>query len=67
MKARTRSAASVAQGVLIGLGAILLYLAVAYWVTGRVEGPSIPVINMDVIPFLVLLIALAGVGLLGKP
>ena len=66
VKARTRSAATIAQGVLLGLGAILLYLAVAYWVTGRVEGPSIPVINIDVVPFLILLIALAAVGLLGR-
>lgn len=63
VKTRTRSAATIAQGVLLGLGAILLYLAAAYWITGRVEGPSIPVINIDLVPFLVLLIALAGVGL----
>ncbi len=62
VKARTRSSASIAQGALLALGAIVLYLAVAYWITGRVEGPSIPVINMDVVPFLVLIIALAGVG-----
>ena len=66
VKARTRSAASIAQGVLLGLGAILLYLAVAYWVTGRVEGPAIPVINMDVVPFLLLLIAVAGMGLVAR-
>ena len=63
VKARTRTTASVVQGTLLSLGGILLYLAIAYWITGRVEGPSIPVINMDVVPFLVLLIALTGVGM----
>ena len=45
------------------LGAILVYLAIAYWITGRVEGPSIPVINMDVVPFLILVIVVIGVGM----
>ena len=66
VRERTRSSASVLQGVLLALGAIVLYLAVAYWITGRVEGPSIPIINMDVVPFLVLIVALAGVGLVAK-
>ena len=66
VKARSRSSASAIQGALLALGAIVLYLVIAYWITGRVEGPSIPVINMDVVPFLVLLIALAGVGLVAK-
>ena len=63
VKARTRTTASVIQGTLLSLGGILLYLAIAYWLTGRVEGSSIPVINMEVAPFLVFLIALIGVGL----
>ena len=62
VKSRTRSVASIAQGSLLALGGILLYLAIAYWLTGRVEGPSIPIINMDVAPFLILIIALAGIG-----
>ena len=61
VKARTRSTASIAQGSLLGLAGILLYLAVAYWITGRVEGPTIPIINMDVVPFLALIIVLAAV------
>lgn len=63
VKARTRTTASVVQGTLLLLGGILLYLAIAYWITGRVEGSSIPFINMEVVPFLVFLIALIGVGL----
>ena len=62
VKARTRSTASIAQGSLLGLAGILLYLAVAYWITGRVEGPSISIINMDVVPFLALIIDLAVLG-----
>ena len=61
VKARTRSTASIAQGSLLGLAGILLYLAVAYWITGRVEGPTIPIIHMDVVPFLALIIVLAAV------
>ena len=66
VKARTRSSASVIQGIILAVGTIVLYLAIAYWITGRVEGPSIPVINMDVVPFLVMMIALAGVGLMAR-
>ncbi|PKB72528.1 MAG: hypothetical protein BZY75_06415 [SAR202 cluster bacterium Io17-Chloro-G7] len=66
LKARTRTSASIAQGIVLALGAILLYLGVAYWITGRVEGPSIAVINMDVVPFLILLIAVASVGMVAR-
>ena len=66
IKTRTRGSASVLQGIVVGVGAILLYLAVAYWLTGRFDGPAIPLIRMDIAPFLLLLVALLGVLLAGR-
>jgi len=66
VKGRSRNLASVVQGVLLAAGGIFLYAAVAYWLTGRFDGPSVPLINMDIGPLLVLLLTLAGVVVMGR-
>ena len=66
IKTRTRSSASILQGIVLAVGGILLYLAVAYWLTGRFDGPAIPLIRMDIAPFLLLLLALLGLTLAGR-
>ena len=66
IKTRARSSASVIQGIVLAVGGILLYLAIAYWLTGRFDGPAIPLIRMDIAPFLLLLLALLGVTLAGR-
>ena len=66
VSARKRTAVSIAQGVLLSLGGVLLYMAAAYWLTGRFDGPSIPVLNMDLAPFLALLIGLAVLAAIGR-
>ena len=66
LKARSRTATSMVQGALLAVGGILLYVAVAYWLTGRFDGPSVPVINMDVAPLLMLLLTLVGVAPVGR-
>ena len=66
VKSRSRSATSIVQGILLALAATFLYVVVAYWLTGRVDGPSVPVINMDIGPLVILLLALLGAGLVGK-
>ena len=66
LKSRSRSAASIVPGILMALAAIFLYAVVAYWLTGRIDGPRVPVINMDVAPLLALLLALFGAGLVSK-
>ena len=37
-----------------------VYIAVSYWLTGKFEGPNIPVINIDLGPLLVLIAVLAA-------
>lgn len=66
VKTSGRTPGSLFQGILLTIGAIFLYLVIAYWLTGRLGGPGIPVINIDVAPFLVLLLILLGVLLAGK-
>ena len=66
VKGRSRNLASIVQGVLLAAGGIFLYAAVAYWLTGRFDGPSVPLINMDIGPLLVLLLTLAGGVVMGR-
>ncbi|MFQ6030587.1 MAG: hypothetical protein ACE5Q6_24205 [Dehalococcoidia bacterium] len=66
VKGRSRSVALIVQGILLVAGGIFLYLAVAYWMAGRFDGPSIPLINMDIGPLLVLLLMLAGGVMIGR-
>ena len=66
VKTSARTPISLFQGILLTIGAIFLYLVIAYWLTGRLGGPGIPVINIDVAPFLVLLLILLGVLLASK-
>lgn len=58
VKTRRRRSGSIIQGMLLTVAGVLLYLALAYWLTGRFDGPAVPVIGMDMAPFLLLLTAL---------
>jgi hypothetical protein len=61
-----RNTASLFQGLLMMAGGVIIYLAISYWLTGRFDGPEVPLINLDVGPLIVLL-ALLGIGwLIGK-
>ena len=60
------------QGGLIIMAGVVIYVLLAYWLTGRIDGPEIPVIRMDVVAFLVFLAILSSVGIMsqfyfGKP
>ena len=66
VKSRTRTSVSIAQGILLMVGSIILYLAVAYWLTSRFDGPTVPAIRMDLAPFLVLVIAVIVVAVIGR-
>ncbi len=55
-----RNWTAVLQGILMMVGGGLLYLVVGYWLAGRISGPSVPVLNIDVAPLIALLILLAG-------
>ena len=62
----TRGVRPLFQALLVLLGALVVYLIVAYQLTGRFEGPAIPVIHMDLGPAVVLIIALAAAWFVWK-
>ena len=64
VKSGDRSYGSLFQGLLLAIGGIFLYLVVAYWLTGQFSGPSIPVINMDMGPLMVLIVVVIGLALI---
>ena len=66
VKSHSRNVGSILQGLALSFVGIVLYVVVAYWLTGRFDGPSVPLINMDVGPLLVLLVALGVVILMGR-
>ncbi len=59
-----RNWGAVLQGLMIVVGGAILYLVVGYWLAGQISGPQVPVLNIDVAPFIALLIVLAGVFIL---
>ena len=54
------------------VAAVFFYVLIAYWLAGRIDGPTVPIIRMDLVAFIVFLAVLSGVGLMaqmyfGKP
>ena len=48
------------RGILTLVGALAFYLLVAYWMAGQLDGPFIPGLNMDFVPFILLAAILVG-------
>ena len=72
VRAGARSKGTLLQGALMVVGAVIFYVLIAYWLTGRIDGPTVPVIRMDLVAFIVFLAVLSGVGMtaqmyFGKP
>lgn len=66
VKSRARSSISLVQGLLFILSGLLIYFVLAYWVTGRFDGPQVPVINIELGPLIILLAVLSGGWMLGR-
>ena len=64
VNAGLRSKVMLFQGGLIVMAGVVIYVLLAYWLTGRIDGPTIPVIRMDLVAFLVFLAILSGVGIM---
>ena len=62
----SRNPGSVLQGTLLILGAMFIYLVLAYWLTGTFEGPNVPFINMDLGALVVLAAAVFGAVFIGR-
>ena len=72
VNAGVRSKGTLLQGGMMVAAAVIFYVLIAYWLTGRIDGPTVPIIRMDLVAFIVFLAVLAGVGLMaqiyfGKP
>ena len=61
-----RRVASVFQGIVLAVAGMLFYAVVAYWLTGRLDGPSVPLINIDMGPLALLLALLGAAVLMGR-
>ena len=66
VNAGQRSKATLLQGSIMIVAAVMLYVLLAYWLTGRIDGPQIPVIRMDLVAFVVFLAVLTGVAMLAQ-
>ena len=66
VNAGRRSKGTLLQGGLMMIAGVFFYVLLAYWLTGRVDGPTIPVIRMDLVAFLVFLAILSGVGMIAQ-
>lgn len=54
------NALSLWQGLMMIAAGLIVYFAVSYWLTGKIDGPNLPLINIDLGPFVVLVGILAG-------
>jgi hypothetical protein len=60
VKGGSRNTPSLKQGLMLIAGGLALYLAVSYWLATRFDGPTVPWINIDLAPLLVLLAVITG-------
>ena len=44
------------QGLLMIVGGLILYFVVSYWLTKKIDGPSLPLIDIDLGPFVIFII-----------
>ena len=66
VKSGSRSATNVAQGILMVIAGIFIYLALGYWLAGQLGGPTIPVLNMDISSLIALVLVVSGMGILAQ-
>ena len=61
-----RGKAALFQAGLMVVAAVFFYVLLAYWLTGRIDGPTVPIIRMDLVAFVVFLAVLTGVAMLAQ-
>ena len=66
VNAGQRSKGTLFQGGMMIVAAVFFYVLLAYWLTGRIDGPTVPVIRMDLVAFVVFLAILTGVTMLAQ-
>ena len=66
MRPDSRSSGSLLQGLTLLVAGGLIYLVSGYWLADRLEGPNIPLINLDVWALVVLAALIWGGWLIGR-
>ena len=66
VKAGQRSKGALFQGGMMIVAAVAFYVILAYWLTGRIDGPQVPIIRMDLVAFVAFLAVLTGVAVLAQ-
>ena len=60
MKSEASSSGSLLQGLLLLVAGALIYLISGYWLADRLEGPNIPIINLDIWPLVIMAVLIWG-------
>jgi hypothetical protein len=66
VNAGQRSKGTLFQGGVMIVAAVFFYVMLAYWLAGRIDGPTVPIIRMDLVAFVVFLAILIGVTMLAQ-
>ncbi len=66
VQAGRRGKGNLFQGGLMIAAAVFFYVLLAYWLTDRIAGPTVPIIRMDLVAFVVFLAILTGVAMLAQ-
>ena len=61
-----RGGVTLVQGLITIAVGLLVYVVLAYWLTGQIQGPLVPLINIDLGPLVVLIAVLGGVWLAAR-
>ena len=66
VKPESRNSGSLLQGLMLLVAGALIYLISGYWLADRLEGPNIPIINLDVWAIVILAALIWGGWLIGR-
>jgi hypothetical protein len=66
VKPESRSSGSLLQGLMLLVAGALIYLISGYWLADRLQGPNIPIINLDVWALVILAALIWGGWLIGR-
>jgi hypothetical protein len=66
VKSGTRNPNSLIQGLILVVSGLIIYFVLSYWITGHFDGPSVPIINIDLAPLIILLGLVFAGWMLGK-
>ena len=66
VKPESRSSGSLVQGLMLLVAGALIYLISGYWLADRLQGPNIPIINLDVWALVILAALIWGGWLIGR-